>query len=413
MTELDRRQFLVAAGGLAAVSLFPVELPAAPRPAEPMKLALVGVGRQGRAILTELAKIENIKIAAVCDNDATRLAGAKSRTGDAQAFEDHRAMLDKVKDISGVIIATPTHQHKQIAIDSISAGRNVYCEAPLAHTIDDARDIAKAAAGATTVFAVGHEGRSNPVYQLARSFFKTDAFKDMVSMRAQFNQKTSWRVPSPDAAREKVLNWRLDKELSTGIMGEIGSHQIDVVSWYRGKQPVSVRAVGSLRLHTDGREIPDTVLAELAYEDGARLTYNATLANSYEGKYEMFYGSNSAIRLAWSHAWMFKEADAPTQGWEVYANRQQFHNDVGITLIAGATQLAEQGKLKEGVGLPNSSLYYALADFIKSITEKKAAACSAADAYRAAVISILANQAVMSGPGGKEIKIEEAMLKVG
>jgi hypothetical protein len=50
---------------------------------------------------------------------------------------------------------------------------------------------------------------------------------------------------------------------------------------------------------------------------------------------------------------MFKEADAPTQGWEVYANRQQFHNDEGITLIAGATKLAEQGKLKEGVGLPH------------------------------------------------------------
>ncbi|MCC6676090.1 MAG: Gfo/Idh/MocA family oxidoreductase [Phycisphaerales bacterium] len=410
MTEMDRRQFLVAAGGLAAVSLFPSELPAAPILIEPLKLGLVGGGRQGRAILAELAKIEGIKVAAVCDNDATRLSGVKSRAGDAEGFEDHRAMLDKVKDLSGVIIATPTHAHKAIALDAVSAGRHVYCEAPLAHTIEDAKAIATAAAGAKTVFAVGHEGRSNPVYQLARSFFRTDAFKDMVMMRAQCNQKTTWRVGSPDPAREKVLNWRLDRELSTGLMGEIGSHQLDVVHWYRNRHPVSVRATGGIRLHTDGREIADTVLAEFAFEDGARFIYSTTLASSYEGKYEVFEGSNSSIRLAWSHAWMFKEADAPTQGWEVYANKQQIYNEAGITLIAGATQLAEQGKLKEGVGLPNSSLYYALADFVKCITEKKPAVCSAADGYRTAVVAILANQAVAKGG---EIKIDESMLKVG
>lgn len=410
MIELDRRQFLAAAGGLAAVSLFPEVLPAAPILNDTLKLGVVGIGRQGRAIISELAKVGGVKVAAICDNDATRLNAAKGRTPDAEAFEDHRAMLDKLKDLSGVIIATPTHQHKQVAIDCIGAGRNVYCEAPLAHSIEDARAIARAAVASKTVFSVGHEGRSNPVYNLARTFFKTDAFKDMVSMRAQYNQKTTWRVPASDAAREKVLNWRLDKELTTGIMGEIGSHQLDVIHWYRGKFPTSVRALGSIRVHTDGREVADTVLAEFAFEDGARLTYNATLANSYEGKYEVFYGSNSAIRLAWTHAWMFKEADAPTQGWEVYANRQQIYGEAGITLIADATQLASQGKLKEGVGLPNSSLYYALSDFIKSIAEKKPAACSAEDAFRTAVVAILANQAVVRGG---EVKIDDASMKIG
>jgi hypothetical protein len=88
------------------------------------------------------------------------------------------------------------------------------------------------------------------------------------------------------------------------------------------------------------------------FEGGSLLDYNATLANSYEGMHELLRGKNASIKLAWTHGWMFKEADAPTQGWEVYANRQQFHNDEGITLIAGATKLAEQGKLKAGVGLP-------------------------------------------------------------
>lgn len=409
MTEIDRRQFLAATGGLAAVSLFPEALPAAPRLTEPLTLALVGAGRQGRAILTELAKIQNVKIAAVCDNDGLRLSNARSRAPDTEGFEDHRAMLDKVKNLSGVIIATPTHAHKQIALDAIGAGRHVYCEAPLAHTVEDARAIARAATGAETVFAVGHEGRSNPVYALARSFFKTDAFKDMLMMRAQSNQKTTWRVAANDPAREKTLNWRLDKELSTGILGEIGSHQIDVVHWYRNRTPVSVRGFGSVRVHNDGRETPDTVTAEFAFDDGARFLYTATLGNSYEGRYEVFYGSNAAFRLAWTHAWMFKETDAPTQGWEVYANKQQIYNDVGVTLIADATQLASQGKLKEGVGLPNAPLYYALVDFIKSIAEKKPVACSAEEGFRTAAVSILANQAVLKGG---EVKIDEGVLKI-
>jgi hypothetical protein len=94
---------------------------------------------------------------------------------------------------------------------------------------------------------------------------------------------------------------------------------------------------------------------------------------------------------------MFKEADAPTQGWEVYANRQQFHNDEGITLIADATKLASQGKLKDGVGLPNSSLYYALWDFADAIANNKQPACDAQAGAQTSIIAIKAAQAITSG----------------
>jgi predicted dehydrogenase len=290
----------------------------------------------------------------------------------------------------------------------------------MAHTLEAARAIAKAAAGAgaKVVCAVGHEGRSNPVYGLARSFFRTDAFNDMVSMRTNFAQKTSWRVPAAESAREKALNWRLDPAISTGLLGEIVSNQLDVVHWYRGKQPVSVRAAGGIRLHNDGRTMPDTIAAEFAFEDGARLHSAVTLANSYEGRYELFQGSSSAIRLAWSHGWMFKESDAPTQGWEVYANRQPFHKDVGITLIADATQLASQGKLKDGVGLPNEPVYYALENFLKAIAAGGAASgagakttgCSAEEGLKTLAVILAANQALASGT---EVKIDPASLTVG
>lgn len=406
--QMDRRDFLAAAGGLAAVSLLPTNLPAALRLDQPLNVGLIGVGRQGRAILTELAALEAAKVVAVCDSDDNRLTSAKSRAASAEGYADYKALLAH-NGLDAVIIATPTHEHKEIALAAIAAGKHVYCEAPLAHSIEDAKAIAAAAAGGKKVFAVGFEGRANPVYTLARSFFKTDAFKDMIAMRQQFASKTSWRFSAPDADREKRMNWRLDKGVSTGMIGEIASHQLDVAHWYRSQLPISVRATGGVRFWTDGREVADTVQAAFMYEDGAVLNWFGTLASSFLGKEEIFVGSFSTIKLGWSHGWMFKESDAPTQGWEVYANKQQFHNDTGITLIAGATKLAEQGKLKDGVGLPNTSLFYSLESFVKASAGQGKVACSAADGARSTIVSILANKALIDGG---EVKIDPAQLKV-
>jgi len=408
--DMERRAFLThAAGALAAVSLMPDLLPAAPiLRGEPLNIGVIGVGKQGRAIIGELQKLDAVKIAALCDIDPGRLEGGVRRAQGAEGFAEYNKLLDTRKDIQALVIATPTHLHKDIALDAMSAGRHVYCEAPIASTIEDCRAMAQAAKNSKSVFHAALEGRSNPIYTLARSFFRSDSVRDLVSMRAQQHQKTTWRTPGSDAAREKALNWRLDKGLSTGLAGELGTHQFDVFSWYRSEYPVSVRGSGAVRVHKDGREVADTVHCDFVYADGVRMQYMSTLANSFEGKHEVFHGSNAAIKLAWTAGWMFKEADAPTQGWEVYANRQQFHNDEGITLIADATKLASQGKLKEGVGLPNQPLYYALSDFIKSVTEGKAVACSAEDGCRASVLGILANRAVVSG---ETVTIDPSVLK--
>jgi predicted dehydrogenase len=227
-------------------------------------------------------------------------------------------------------------------------------------------------------------------------------------MRAQYHRKTTWRSPASDPKRDRELNWRLDPARSIGLAGEFGTHQFDVIHWYTGTYPTSVRGSGAIRLYDDGRTMPDTIWCDLAFADGVQLQYQATVANSFEGRYEVFHGSNSAIKLAWTAGWMFKEADAPTQGWEVYASRMQFHNDEGITLIADATKLAEQGRLKEGVILPQPPLYYALSDFLRSVLEGQPPVCSAEEGLRATAVGVLAHQAVMSG---ERVRIEDDMLR--
>lgn len=410
MTDPDRRAFLTsAAGAVAAFSVLPqAGLASWVRQGDAVTAAVIGAGRQGRAILAELQKWDTVTVAAICDTDPGRLRSGLRRARGATGYATHAELLEKEPRVNAVFIATPTQAHRQVAVDALAAGRNVYCEAPVASTAEDALAIVAAARAGKTVFRPGLQARSNPIYALARSFFRTDAVRTPVILRAQHHRKTSWRVPAPDPSREKALNWRLDPAVSLGLPGEWGTHQFDVASWFLERYPASVRGTGAIRFYDDGRTVPDTVTCEFTYDDGLDLLWDGTLANSYGGTFELLCGTNATIKLAETAGWMFKEADAPQQGWEVYANRQQFHNDEGITLIADATQLASQGKLKEGVGLPNPPLYYALEDFLEAVSTGSTPDCSAEAGYRATIVGIAAHEAVTSG---KEIAITDAMLK--
>ena len=370
-------------------------------------MGLIGAGRQGRSILGELAGFEQVQVTAVCDVVEGRMKSGLRRVQGATGYTDHEQMLDQAP-LDAVIVATPTHLHRQPALDALSKGLHVYCEAPMAHTEADCRALAAAARGASKVFQVGYQARSNPIYKLARSFVRSGSLRDVVSLRAQNNKKTEWTTPASTPELEKALNWKLDPAVSLGLMGELGSHQLDAIHWFLGRYPVSVRGSGAVLAWQDGREVADTVSSEFLFDDGLALSYGATIGNSYEGRYELFSGTMAAIKLAWTFGWMFKEADSATQGWEVYANRQTFHNDEGITLIADATQLAAQGRLTEGVGLPYSGLYYALESFLKSATEDAPVSCTAGDGLRTTLVAIQGARAVADGG---ELAIDPSSLK--
>ena len=395
----DRRTFLTrtvgALGGLSIVPAAELLWPRLIAQAKSLRVAVIGTGRQGRAILAELQKIPQVEVAALCDRSAPRLEAAKARAPQAEHFSDHRAMLDKRADITAVIVATPTHLHRGIVTDVISAQRHVFCESPLASTVEDCEAMAAAAASAKTVCHAGFQARSNPTYRRAQPLVRSE-LREMVSAFGQSHRKTNWRFPASAGESEQEANWRLDPAVSTGLAGEVGAQQMDVLCWCRGAYPTQITGRGAVRLHKDGRTVADTIEVDLKWDDGVGMRYEATLANSYGGTFEIAHGINGSIRFAWTHAWLFKEADAPTQGWEVYATRQQVMDQEGIVLIANATQLAEQGQLQSGVGLPHPSLYYALMDFLKSATEGAPVACSFQDGARSSIVGIRANQAIVT-----------------
>ncbi len=390
ISGFNRRDFLKGSSFatlmtmLGGVQLFAQATPEKPTedatPAKKVKVAVIGLGPWGREILDQLGRLATAKqpaalpeVAAICDSYAPMVRRSSSKAAGAAQVPDYKAILDN-KDIQAVIIATPTHQHKEIAIAALQAGKHVYCEMPLAHTIEDARAIALAARNAAgRVFQAGLQMRCDPQRHWLMPFIRGGALGKAILARAQWHKKISWRATSPNADYEKAINWRLNKDVSLGLAGEIGLHQIDQTGWlFLNAAPTAVTGFGSVNFWKDGREVADTIQTIVEYPEGVRLSYSCSLANSFDSENELYFGSDAAtlIRDFPTSAWMFKEVDAALLGWEVYARKDNFHKETGIALVAGASKQTALGG--DGAALsafPMSPLYYGLESFLYNCGE--------------------------------------------
>jgi predicted dehydrogenase len=402
---LSRRDLLKQASALTLVmALTPESGEAAPAEVAPtgppVGVGVIGLGAHGRSLLASLARLPNAPVRAICDTYQPSLKRSTEIAPKAAQHTDYRKLLED-KSIEAVVIATPSHLHRQPVLDAIQAGKHVYCEAPMAVTVEDCQAMARAAQAAKTVFQVGQQWRSDMQHQHVLKFVRTGVLNKIAQARAQWHRKDSWRRPAPTPEREKAINWRLFHETSAGLMGEVGVHQVDVASWFLKQLPVAVTGFGSILAWQDGRETPDTVQAIFEYPGGVRLNYDATLANSFDGAYELFMGSDSALLVRGERAWMFKEADSPLLGWEVYARKEKFGDDTGIALVANATQLLAQGKQpgqeKVSTDPTKTPFYAALEEFLTCIRQKKKPACGPVEGLQAAVVAIKANDAIKNG----------------
>lgn len=386
-SELNRRDFLKKGTSVATLMALMggIELRAedakpAANPAEPeltkipdlprLNFGVIGLGVQGRAIVDVLQQFPQQKtengphVVAICDDYKRALHRNSEAAPNAQQYEDYHQLLAN-KDIHAVIVATPTHLHKEIAVEALKAGKHVYCEAPLAHTVEDAKAIARAARDSVRYFQGGLQERSHPQRQFLLPFIRSGAAGKPVMARAQWHNKQSWQRPTSSPERDKALNWRLHKATSAGLAGEIGIHQLDAVSWFWKARPTAVTGFGSIMLWNDGRDVPDTIQAILEFPEGANVMYDATLASGFDADYEMYYGGDATVMLRDNKAWMFKEVDAPLLGWEVYARKDQFYKETGVALVANATKQAALGtKATEDSAYPFTALHYSLENFM-------------------------------------------------
>jgi predicted dehydrogenase len=401
----------------------------------PISFGVIGLGTWGKEVVQTLALLPNAPVVAICDNYKASLNKTKEKFApNAEAFDDYKKLLES-KAVQAVIIATPTHLHRQIVEDALKAGKHVYCEVPLAHTAEDARAIAKAAKEAVRVnFQSGLQFRSDPQKLYCLNFVHNGAVDQIISARSQWHKKTSWRSASPNPEREKNLNWRLDKDLSLGIIGEVGIHQMDLIGWFIGKKPLSVGGFGSVIKWDDGREVADTIQAILQYPGKINHFFDGTLANSYDGTHDVLFGTDAAILMRGDKNWWYKEDDAKQFGWEIYANKEKAGNYLGISLSADASKSIQAGKT-ETSPYEDSTLHHALkafvknshlvgkgvedfeltfgadaegmGDYISKIPRGRAAGYQ--DGFNATILAIKANEAIVTG---KQIKLTPELFDI-
>lgn len=410
---IDRREFLKGAAGTLALLLSAKGLSAAEATSAeaaattadaavagpPVGIGVVGLGQWGKDLVTTASRIPSVKLTGICDNYDAYLKRAKKMAPDAADFSDYRKLLES-PEVEAVVVATPSHMHKEIVLAAIQAGKHVYCEAPLASSIEEAKAIALAGQGCKQVFQVGLQGRSNPLYNHVSRFVKTGCLGNTVQAQAQYHRKQSWRKMAPTPEREKELNWRLSKATSLGLPGEEGIHNLDLANWYLGALPLAVSGSGQMMNWKDGRDIPDTVQCIFEYPGGVRLMFDATIANSFGGSYALFEGSESSLLMRDDRGWMIKEADSALLGWEVYARKEDVFGETGICMVADATKILKAGKEpgKESETEPTkNAVYVALENFTRSIRENAPPACGAKEGYEAVVTAAKANQASLEG----------------
>ncbi|HWQ31747.1 MAG TPA: Gfo/Idh/MocA family oxidoreductase [Blastocatellia bacterium] len=403
--RLERREFIKGAAAGLVVLLAEEEALAGrlvqePLAGPPVRFGVIGAGQWGKEILATLSRQPFASVTAVCDSYAPYLKKAQDLAPKATALGDYRQLLES-KEVEAIVIATPTHQHREIALAALQAGKHVYCEAPLAATIEDARAIALAAQGASKqVFQAGLQGRSNALYQHILQFVRSGVLGNSALVTAQWNKKESWRRAAPTPEREQELNWRLSRKTSTGLAGEIGIHQLDLTSWYLRALPVAATGFGAIVNWNDNRDVPDTVQCVLEYPNNVRAIFTSTLSSSFSDSFTLFQGSNSSLMLREKRGWMIKEADSPLLGWEVYARKEPVHGETGICMVADATKLIEEGKEpgREGPLEPTrTALHLAFENFARSICAGEKPVCGPLESYQSTVVALKASEAILSG----------------
>lgn len=181
-SDVTRREFLKAGSIAAAALATPLATVQGTQQntvgTARLNLAFVGVGGRGGDNLGELAKLPDVRVAALCDVDSRALADAAGKYGVAETstYRDFRELFEKEsRRIDAVVVSTPDHTHAPATMLALKAGKHVYCEKPLTRTIHEAREITKAARAAGVATQMGNQGMAFDGNRVIKELLADDA----------------------------------------------------------------------------------------------------------------------------------------------------------------------------------------------------------------------------------------------
>lgn len=309
-----RREFTAA--GLAAAGL------SMAAPNDRVQVGVIGCGARSHELMRHLMTAGGAEIVAVCDAYQGRMERAADRVGGrVRKVADYRNVLND-KSIDAVMIVTPDHWHKTMVLETIAAGKDVYCEKPLTFRSAEGLEVIRAAQAAKKIVQVGSQVCSSAIQQEARRMIQAGKLGKVTMIRAAYSRNTvsgAWGYPiPPDASAancnwemfqgpaekrpfslERFFRWRCYSEYSGGIATDLFVHLCTTIHFLmNAKAPAKVMAMGQLYLRKD-RDVPDTLNAILEYPDGFVVNLSSTFNNqiSGEGSFQIL-GTEASLELA-------------------------------------------------------------------------------------------------------------------
>lgn len=370
--DQGRRNFLRALAGAPPLLAFGAAAALkGPMPGGPVRAALVGPGSQGKVLLGQCRK-EFIDLQAVCDINPLHLkeaAGALRARGWApREYEDWTDMLAREPGIEAVLVATPLWTHADISAGCLEAGKHVLCEKMMAHDVEGGHRMIDAARRHDRILEVGQTRFYSPTYRNAyEHVIRAGLLGDVLHARLVYHRNASWRreVPTPpsgyDPSRwgyptvEHLINWRMYRKYSQGLVAELGSHQLSTASLYFGAEPTAVVGSGGIYRYKDGREVNDHVYATFEYPQGRTATFSSIQSNAFHRVSDEFLGTKGTLIIRGEgDALLFTEGDQNVTGVEVRpktsdplldASESRAADAAGRTVAQTAGAAATNGRL--------------------------------------------------------------------
>ncbi|WP_165072209.1 Gfo/Idh/MocA family protein [Paludisphaera rhizosphaerae] len=340
----------------------------------PVKAAIIGTGDEGCQAMIRFHNRDYMNFIGMCDIRPTQQErGRKEFASHKQYGEADAAKIKQYKnkeemyadpDVEVVVIALPLWLHAPVAIEAMKAGKHVFTEKLMAHSIAECKQMCRVARETNKLLAVGHQRHYSALYDNANYLLTSGLIGDVRHIRALWHRNNalpriakdkagntvydsnglpqverdekgnivyqdSWKRPIPDADKDvdfkahgyesldELIRWRLYNRTGAGLMAELGSHQLDACSIFLGKKhPLAVTGVGGKFFYKDDREVDDHVFTMFEFpgadeSDRIVVTYSSINTNSFDGYGEQVMGSKGTMLVAGEkELLLFKEAGA-------------------------------------------------------------------------------------------------------
>lgn len=258
------------------------------------RLGIIGPGSRGRFLMSFLTKNPKAEIVALCDIYQPSLDKALELAPNAKVYRDYRALLDDPT-IDAVLVTTPLDRHYQMAMDVLDAGKHLFCEKALCYTIPECYEVYQKFKSGNRVFFIGQQRLFDPRYIKVMSMVHDGVFGEINAIRAYWYRNNDWRRPVPSPELERLINWRLYREHSKGLMTELACHQLQTGTWALKRIPDRVMGHGALTYWKDGREVDDNVTCIYIYDNGVKMTYDSVISNKFYGLEEKILGKKGTV----------------------------------------------------------------------------------------------------------------------